>query len=101
MNKYRNIRTRVDGKNFASRREASRYTELRLLERAGRIEGLMTQVRLPLKVNGETVSHYVADFTYREDGQLVIEDTKGFQTDVFKLKRKLVRVLYGVDIRLT
>ena len=99
--KYRNIRTVVNGISFASKREAARYRELVLLERAGVIKDLSLQVRMPLQVNGHVVSHYVADFQYTEDGQLIVEDAKGFITDTFRLKSKLVKALYGVEIRLT
>lgn len=100
FNKYRNVRTVVDGKTFASRREANRYTELRLLERAGAVSNLETQVRYPLNVNGILISHYVADFKYFDRGKKawVVEDAKGFATDVYKIKKKLVRALYGIDI---
>ena len=99
--KYRNIRTVVNGISFASKREAARYRELVLLERAGVIKDLSLQVRMPLKVNGQVVSHYVADFQYVEEGKLIVEDAKGFITDTFRLKSKLVKALYGVEIRLT
>jgi hypothetical protein len=100
INKYRNVRTVVDGKNFASRREANRYTELKLLERGNLISNLETQVRFALNVNGLLISHYVADFKYFDKGKKawVIEDAKGFATDVYKLKKKLVRALYGIEI---
>jgi hypothetical protein len=93
----------VDGQRFASRKEAGRYVELRLLERGGRISDLQTQVRYPLEVNGILITHYVADFKYfdKDKREWVVEDSKGFQTDVFKLKQKLVRACYGLEILIT
>lgn len=100
-NKYGNHRAVVDGINFASRREANRYSELRLLERTGAIKNLQTQVRFPLEVNGTIVTHYVADFVYDEKGEGVVEDAKGWATDVFKLKAKIFKAIYGKEIRLS
>src|SRR3990167_5299112 len=64
--KYRNVATTVDGIRFASKAEARRYTELKLLERAGEIISLRRQVAFPIAINGEHVCHYVADFEYQE-----------------------------------
>lgn len=99
--KYRNVRTEVDSMFFASKREAKRYTELRLLQKAGQISDLKTQVRYPLDVNGQPVCHYVADFTYAEDGSLVVEDSKGYRTPEFILKSKLMRAVHGIEVRET
>jgi hypothetical protein len=90
----------VDNIRFDSRREAGRYTELKLLERAKSISNLQTQVRYPLEVNGIIVSHYVADFKYFDTVKKVwvVEDAKGFVTDLYRLKKKLVRALFGIEI---
>jgi hypothetical protein len=87
--------TIVDGKRFASRKEARRYQELVALERAGRIEQLKTQVRYRLV---QTVV-YVADFVYVENGETVVEDTKGFKTPTYKQKRRLMLDQHGIEIR--
>jgi len=84
----------VDGILFASKGEAARYQELVLLERAGQISGLKTHPRLPIEIEGEKICEYRGDFEYREDGFPVIEDFKGKQTPEFKLKWKIVKVLY-------
>lgn len=99
--KYRAKRTEVDGITFASRMEAQRYTELRALEQAGEISGLELQPRYDLVVNGVKIGRYVADFRYREDGRLVVEDVKGVKTALYRLKKKLVRALYGIEVRET
>lgn len=90
--------TVVDGVRFASKKEAKRYVELRLLERAGRIAGLELQPVYVLMVNGVKVCSYVADFRYREGGSLVVEDVKGFRTREYKLKKKLLLATHGIAI---
>jgi hypothetical protein len=97
--KYRNSPTIVDGVRYASKAEARRGAELALLQRAGKIGDLVRQPRFPLKVNGQLVCTYVADFTYRLNaGETVVEDVKGVETEAFKIKRKLLRALQGVEI---
>lgn len=96
--KYGNRKTEVDGLIFDSAREAKRWSELRLLERAGRIADLKRQVRYALDVNGQPICHYVADFVYRADGQPVVEDAKGFRTDVYKLKAKLMKAVHSITV---
>ena len=93
--KYRAQPTTVDGIRFASKKEARRYTELRLLERAGRITNLRRQVRFKLV---QTVV-YVADFTYEESGENIVEDVKGFKTPTYKQKRRLMQDQHGITIR--
>lgn len=101
--KYGNRKTVVDGITFASAKEASRYGELKLLEKAGEIRGLQLQPRFPMQVNGQHITTYVADFQYQErQGQLdTVEDVKGVQTEAFKIKRKLFEALYGVKLLIT
>jgi hypothetical protein len=99
--KYRNVRTEVDGISFASKREAKRFVELRLIQKAGVISDLKTQVRYPLDVNGQPVCHYIADFTYLEKGELVVEDSKGYRTPEFILKSKLMRAVHGIEVQET
>lgn len=100
MNKYRNKKVIVDEKEFDSKREGNRYKELKLLERAGEIKDLELQPRFLLqdsfKKNGRTFRkiEYVADFKYIENGKTIVEDVKGIQTDVFKLKHKIFEKVY-------
>jgi hypothetical protein len=99
VSKYHNVKTVVDGHVFASRAEASRYAELRLLERAGEIFQLQLQKRLKLEVCGVLVCTYIADFIYlTAAGDPVFEDVKGVKTAVYQLKKKLVKAVYGIDI---
>lgn len=100
MPKYNNIKTVVDGIAFDSKKEAKRYQELKLLERGRVISDLDCQVKFELipKQEGERPCYYVADFVYTENGKKVVEDVKGFRTDVYKLKRKLMLERHGIKI---
>lgn len=102
--KYGNVKTVVDGITFDSKAEAARYRELRLMHDAGEIEHIQVQPRYPLEVMGVKVCTYVADFAfldYREGagGALVVEDVKGVKTDVYRIKKKLMKAIHGIDVR--
>lgn len=100
--KYGAVRTEVDGVTFASKKEARRYSELKLLERAGTVRDLKLQPRFPLEVAGVKVADYVGDFSYIEDDEVpefVVEDVKGMKTDVYRLKAKMFAAQYGFPIR--
>lgn len=99
VNKYRAKRTPVDGITFASAKEARRYLELKVLQKAGVISDLRLQPRFPLSVNGFPICTYVADFAFEEAGCLVVEDAKGFKTPVYRLKAKLFAALHGFSVR--
>lgn len=105
MTKYRAIKTEVDGIKFDSKKEAQRYQNLKLLERAGKIQNLKLQSVFPVEISGVKICKYKADFEYEESGQRVVEDVKGFRRGVpytlFRLKAKLVKALYGIEIRET
>lgn len=116
-NKYRNTKTIVDGMEFASRKEGSRYQELKLLESCGEISDLRCQekfVLIPAQrepdivgvrggiKKGKTIEKecsYIADFVYKRDGETIVEDTKGFRTKDYIIKRKLMLYFYGIRIR--
>lgn len=98
--KYGNIKTVVDGERFDSKKEAERWCVLKLLERAGHIANLRRQVRFPMEVNGQFICAYVADFTY-DRGGLVVEDVKSPATrnePTYRLKKKLLKALHGLDV---
>lgn len=106
MSKYYNQKITVDGITFDSRKEYRRYRELCLMERAGEIDTLERQVKFALiptqKKNGKVVERacsYVADFVYNENGEQVVEDAKGVRTKEYKIKRKMMRWLYGIEIK--
>lgn len=98
--KYRNKKTEVDGYTFDSKKEAARYVELKYLETEGVITGLTLQPKYHCTVNNKKVCTYVADFEYTTtaDMKMHVEDVKGFKTDVYKLKKKLVEALYNLTI---
>lgn len=95
--KYHASPTTVDGIVFHSAKEAKRYGELKLLQRAGKISELKLQPKFKLVIE-ET---YIADFSYVENGAKVIEDVKGFLTATYRRKRKAIRVQHGIVIRET
>jgi hypothetical protein len=108
MTKYRAKPCTIDGIRFASQGEGRRYAELKLLERAGVIQGLRLQPRYVIQDSfrreGKVVQaiSYVADFEYTENSKRVAEDFKGVETAVFRLKRKMFWKRYpGIELRVT
>lgn len=91
----------IDDIRFASKKEGRRYQELKLLEKAGEIRELELQPSYELIVNRMKIGVYRGDFRYFEKGETVTEDTKGFRTPFYRLKRKLMFALYGIEIRET
>lgn len=104
-NKYRAKKVKDGDLVFDSRKEYRRWQELLLLEKAGVIKGLRRQVKYELlpRVPGKWPRPvtYIADFVYREDGKEVVEDVKGYKTDVYKLKKRLMWVVHAIEIRET
>jgi hypothetical protein len=119
-NKYQAIKTQVNGIEFDSRKEARRYQELLLLQRAGVIRDLKMQVKyvlIPaqyetyerygkkgqrLKDGQRTLEKecsYIADFVYEENGIEVVEDTKGIKTKDYIIKRKLMLYVHGIRVK--
>ena len=105
--KYGAIRTKLDGFSFDSRAEARRYSELKLMQMAGAISGLSVHpvyvLQDPFKLAGKTIRGiaYEADFEYLDDSDLIAEDVKGIQTEVFKIKRKMFLKKYPhIELRL-
>lgn len=96
--KYHAQPTIVDGIKFASKAEAKRYSELKLLERAKEIGGLCCQPRYTIVVNGKKVCDYIADFSYHDGKKYVVEDVKGVRTPLFVLKKKLFEITHGIEI---
>lgn len=114
QHKYRAQPTEIDGIRFASKAEARRYAELRLLEKAGQIHALVLQpgfaLAAPSPRAGElpyVIGHYKADFFYCEcrrgakcdRSMAVVEDVKGFKTPLYRWKKKHVEAQYGIEIR--
>lgn len=107
QNKYGNEKTVVDGITFASRKEASRYQELKMLEKAGEITGLSRQLRIELipKTKLYRAVVYIPDFVYfdKREGKTIYEDVKGYKGgnayQLFKLKKKILYWRHGIDVR--
>jgi hypothetical protein len=111
QNKYHNKKVTYNGITFDSRKEAVRYQELILLQRAGEIHSLELQKEfelLPAIYEGnngkkgkciERAVKYKADFVYRDkDNFLIVEDVKGHRTKEYILKRKMMLFLKGIRI---
>lgn len=102
-NKYRAKKTKIDDIEFDSYMEAKRYRQLVTLEMAGEISDLVLQPKFRLmdsfKYKGKTVRgiNYIADFMYKEDGKLVVEDVKGARTKEYIIKSKLFIKHYIID----
>lgn len=120
MSKYNSEKITVDGETFHSKKEARRWQELRLLEKAGKIHDLRRQVPFTLiptqyetyqrwsKKTGKRLKDgkrcleqgcaYVADFVYYNGGEQIVEDAKGVRTADYIIKRKLMLFVHGIRI---
>lgn len=111
MNKYNAQKVYFDGIAFDSRKEARRYNELKILEKASLISDLERQVRFELipsqrDENNKVIERkidYIADFVYMKDGTKIVEDVKGYKGSIayqiFVIKRKLMLYKYGIRIK--
>ncbi len=103
-NKYRAKRVEIDGISFDSQKEAKRYQELKLLEKAKQIQDLKVHPKFEIQLNGLQICTYTADFDYIDPRtkRLVVEDVKGYKKGaayyVFKLKKTLMKALYGIEV---
>lgn len=105
--KYGNRKVTINGERYDSVKEYSRFCELRLLAKAGDVAELRRQVKFELipsqRVGGKVVERpvtYIADFVYMDKaGNTVVEDTKGFRTKEYIIKRKLMLYVHGIQIR--
>jgi hypothetical protein len=119
-NKYHSKKININGTVYDSKKEYKRHCELLLLEKAGAITDLQTQVKFILiPAQYETFERYgkkgqrlkdgqrciekecayIADFVYNENGKKVVEDTKGFRTKDYIIKRKLMLWVHGIKIK--
>lgn len=106
MSKYRNKKVQWNDNTYDSKKEARRHAELLLLQRAGQITNLETQVKFELlpsqRIDGKVVERpvaYVADFKYLENGKVVVEDVKGMKTKDYIIKRKLMLYIHHIQIK--
>lgn len=114
-NKYNARKIKVGDEVFDSRRELHRWEELCLMEKAGMIKNLQRQVKFILIPSqrdtvwksgkpkpGRVVERecaYIADFVYEENGETIVEDTKGFKTKDYVIKRKLMLYVHHIRVR--
>ncbi len=124
-NKYKSKKVCIDGIEFDSKKEAARYSELKVMQRAGIIHDLKLQQVFELipaqyeyintgeyykagknkgkpkikKICVEKACAYKADFVYECNGKTVVEDTKGFRTKDYIIKRKLMLYIHGIKIK--
>jgi len=109
--KYKAQKTVENGIVFDSKREATRYLQLKMLENAGVITDLESnaeriklkkkKIRYELKKRNGNICHYEPDFTYYEKGEFCVEDAKGFKTPIYIQKKKLMLKQYGIEIKET
>ena len=117
--KYGNKKVVRNGITYDSQKEANRHAVLKMLERSGKISDLQHQVKfvlIPAQYEPDTVGKrggvkrgkllerecsYIADFVYTENGKQVVEDSKGFRTADYKIKRKLMLSVHGIRIKET
>ena len=116
-NKYYSKKISADGMIFDSKKEFKRWNELRLLEKTGQIRDLKRQVKfvlIPAQREPDTRGpkggikpgrllerevSYVADYTYTDkDGIMHVEDAKGFRTEVYRIKKKMMLWFHGIHI---
>jgi len=88
----------VDLRHWASKAEWRRWCELQLQARCNYITGLERQVGYPIRINGIKVGVYRADFVYKREGRMIVEDCKGVSTPLYRFKRRCIAAQYGIDI---
>lgn len=97
--KFRNQPVRTAEGYFASKKELADWQDLKLREKAGQIDRLQRQVKFALTHNGVHICNYIADAVFFENGKRVVADSKGYRTDVYRLKAKLMKAFYNIEIR--
>lgn len=102
-NKFNATKVKCDGITFDSRREYQRYGELKLLQMGGEISDLEVHVKydFPLRTEKGKFFSYEADFRYLDNatGEIVVEDSKGMVTQIYKLKKSLMMFFYDIEIK--
>lgn len=96
--KYGAVAVVTDEGRFASQREYQHWCVSKLRQRAGEIRNLERQVKFKIEINGTHICDYIADEVYFEGQRRVVVDVKGVETPEFKLKRKLMAALYGIEV---
>ena len=108
VSKYKNTKVVYKDMKFDSKKEYLRYLVLEDMQRKGEISGLQTQVPFvlvpPFQLNNIKYKgiRYIADFVYKKDGKVIVEDVKpsaNFQTDTYKIKKKLMAYIHKLQIK--
>lgn len=105
MSKYKNKKVVYKDMKFDSKKEYLRYLVLEDMQRKGEISEMKIQVPFvlvpPFELNGKKYKgiRYIADFVYKKDGKVIVEDTKGYRTDVYKIKKKLMAYIHKIEIK--
>lgn len=105
ISKYKNKKVVYKDMKFDSKKEYLRYLVLEDMQRKGEINGLRTQVPFvlvpPFQLNGKKYKgiRYIADFVYKKDEKVIVEDVKGIKTDVYKIKKKLMAYMHKIEIK--
>lgn len=100
-NKHGNVKTEYDGRRFDSKAECRRYVELKAELQAGIITELELQRPFAITINNQLICEYRADFVYRRNGVMVVEDVKSNHTrnnELYRLKKKLMKIIIGIEI---
>tara|TARA_R100000988_G_scaffold101245_2_gene73736 strand:+ start:877 stop:1251 length:375 start_codon:yes stop_codon:yes gene_type:complete len=105
-NKYNAKKTEFMGYKFDSKWEAERYGQLSSMVLGGVIKDLERQVKYDIIVNDQKICRYIADFVYtliheNKKEEKIVEDAKGVQTADFKLKKKLMKAVFGIEIKIS
>ena len=108
--RIKSVKVEVDGIKFDSKREAKRAGQLQMMEKHGIISKLRFQVAFPLATEESiesakkrglgklAIPKYKADFVYMRDGVKVVEDSKGFRTEMYRIKKRFMKLIYDIDI---
>lgn len=117
MSKYKNKKVKFNGCVYDSKKEMKRHIDLMELEKRGEITDLQRQVKfvlIPAQREPDTLGKrggvrkgklierecsYIADYIYKRNGETVVEDTKGFRTKDYVIKRKLMLFIHGIKIK--
>lgn len=98
FSKFNAIAVETEHGRFDSKLEYQRFLELQLMERAGLISDLRRQIKYPLVLGDTLVCTYIADFVYLENGAEVVEDSKGFRTREYLMKKNLMKKIHNIEI---
>lgn len=105
--KYNNKKTLIDNISFDSLKEAKRYQELKSKEKTGEIHDLELQKEFELQPNFKLDKKTIRKITYKcdfyyfsiKDNKYIVEDVKGFKTDIYRLKKKLFEYKFKIEIK--